>query len=75
MKILKRSSACIDDMLHFFKTAIRSLLEYACPVCHNILTIEQSDQIESIKKGALKIISGFIIIDYEQMRFCIICHL
>jgi len=34
-KLLKRSGACIDDMLHFFKTFIRSVLEYACPVWHN----------------------------------------
>ena len=56
-------------MLRFFKTVIRSLLEYACPVWHNSLTNEQSDRIESIQKRALKIICGFNIIDYEQMRF------
>ena len=55
-------------MLHFFITVIRSLLEYACPVWHNILTNEQSDQTESIQKCALKIICGSSIIDYEQLR-------
>ena len=50
-------------MLHFFKTVIRSILEYACPVWHNSLTIEQSDQIESIQKRALKIMSGLSTID------------
>ena len=69
LKLLKRSGACIDDMLHFFKTVIRSLLEYACPVWHNSLTNEQSDRIESIQKRALKIICGFNIIDYEQVFF------
>ena len=65
MELLKRSGACIDDMLHFFKTVIRSLLEYACPsVRHNSLTNEQSDQIESNQKRALKIICGSSIIDY-----------
>ena len=68
MKLLKRSGARIDDMLHFFKTVIRSLLEYACPVWHNSLTHEQSDQIESIQKRALKMICGSSIIDYEQLH-------
>ena len=66
MKLLKRSSASIDDMLYFFKTVIRSLLEYACPVWHNSLTNEESDQIESIQKRALNIICDSSIIDYEQ---------
>ena len=56
-------------MVHFFKTAIRSLLEYACPVWRNGLKNEQSDQIESIQKRALKIICDFNNIDYGQMRF------
>ena len=64
MKLLKRSGVCIDDMLHFFTTVIRSLLEYACPVWHNSLTKEQSDRIESIQKRALKIICGTSFIDY-----------
>ncbi len=69
MKILKRSGASIDDMLHFYKTVVRSLLEYACPVWHSSLTNEQSDQIESIQKRAFKIISGSNIFGYQQMCF------
>jgi hypothetical protein len=68
MKLLKRSGACIDGMLHFFKTVIRSLLEYACPVWHICLTIEQSDQIESIEKRALTFVCCFSTIDYEQLH-------
>jgi len=69
MKLLKRSGACIDDMLHFFKTIIRSVLEYARPVWHNSLTNEQSDQLESIQKRALKMICCSSFIDYEHMCF------
>jgi hypothetical protein len=72
LKLLKRSGACIDDMLHFFNTFIRYLLEYECPVGYNSLTNEQSDQIESIQKRALKIIRGFNIrrpIDNEPSFF------
>jgi len=56
-------------MLHFFKTVIRSVLEYTCPVWHNSLTNEQSDQFESVQKRALKIICGSSFIDYEHMCF------
>ena len=68
MKLLKRSGSWVDDMLHFFKTVIRFLLEHACPVWHTCLTHEQSDQTESVQKRALKIICGSSIIDYEQLR-------
>jgi len=53
----------------FFKTVIRSVLEYACKVWHNSLTNEQSDQLESIQKRALKIICGSSFKDYEHMYF------
>jgi hypothetical protein len=69
LKLLKRSGACIDDMLHFFKTVICSLLEYAGPVWHNSLTSEQSDRNESIQKRTQQIICGYNIIDYELARF------
>ena len=47
-------------MLHFYKTTIIPVLEYACacPAWHNILNIEQSYRIESIQKRAIKIIYG-----------------
>ena len=43
--------------------------ENLCLVWHSSLTNEKSDQIESIQKRALKILWGFSIIDYEQMRY------
>ena len=45
LKLLKRSGACIDDMLHFYNSVIRPVLEYACPVWHNSLTTDQSDRV------------------------------
>jgi hypothetical protein len=73
MKLFKRSDASSDDMLHFFKTVVRSLLKYACPVWHNSLTGEQSDLIGSIQKRAFKVVSGSSIIDYQQM--CLLYNL
>jgi hypothetical protein len=60
-------------MLRFFETVIRSSLEYACPVWHNSLTNEQRDRIQSIQKRTLKLLSGFNIIDYEQV--CLVYNL
>jgi hypothetical protein len=54
-------------MLHLFKTVVRSLLEYACPVWHNSLTDEQSDLIESIQKRAFNVKIGSSIIDYQLL--------
>jgi len=45
-----------DDLLCFYKSVIRPVAEYACPVWHSILTVEQSNRIESFQKHALKII-------------------
>jgi hypothetical protein len=50
LKHLKRSSAELEDLLLFYCTAIRSILEYACPAWHKSITSEQSDRIETIQK-------------------------
>jgi len=58
LKVLKRSSFSIGDLLGLYTSAVRPVLEYACPVWHNCLTNEQCQQIESIQRHALKIICG-----------------
>ena len=55
---LKRNGASVDDMVHFYQTVIRPVLEYACPAWHTSLTAEQHNKLESIQKRALKIIYG-----------------
>jgi len=35
LKILKRSLLSTDDLLYFYMSAVRPLLEYACPVWHS----------------------------------------
>jgi hypothetical protein len=73
LKLLKRARACTNDMLHFYKSVIRPVLEYACPVWHNSLTTEQSDHIENIQKRTFKLISGSNNNDYEQL--CILYNM
>ena len=43
-------------MVKFYKSTIRSAIEYASPVWHTGLTADQSDRIEAIQRRALKMI-------------------
>jgi hypothetical protein len=58
LKLLKRSSVSECDLLLFYFSVIRSVLEYACPAWHNSLTVAQTNHIETIQKRALCIIYG-----------------
>jgi len=55
---LKRNGAIVKDMVHFYETVIRSVLEYACtcPAWHPSLTVEQCSRIESIQRWSFKLI-------------------
>ena len=59
----KRSSVTLDDLLQYYKSVIRPVIEYACPVWQSGLTIEQRCRLESIQRRALHIMSGSL--DYE----------
>jgi hypothetical protein len=63
LKLLKRSSMTCDDLLQYYKSVIRPVLEYACPVWQSGLTVEQRGRLESIQWRALHLISGWL--DYE----------
>jgi len=58
LKQLKRAEIPQDDMLHFYFSIIRPVLEYAIAVWHTVLTEDLSDQLEAIQKRALRIIFG-----------------
>ena len=53
LKQLKRAGAPIRDLLHFYISVLRLVLEYACPVWHSNLTVAQSDALESVQKRAI----------------------
>jgi hypothetical protein len=63
LKLLKRSSLTFDDLLLYYKSIIRPVIEYACPVWQSGLTLDQRGRLESIQRRALHIISGSL--DYE----------
>ena len=71
LKQLKRSGMSCEDLLHFYITIIRPVLEYACPAWHTLLTVEQTKRLESIQKRVLYIIYGKV--DYYE--FCERCGL
>ena len=55
--LLRRSKVPPDDILKFYCTCMRPVLEYCAPVFHNSLPGYLSDEIERIQKRALSIIS------------------
>jgi len=50
LKQLKRSGDGPEDLLFFYVTAIRPVLEYACPVWHSSLTVAQTKALESFSR-------------------------
>jgi len=56
LKQLRRAEIPTRDLLHFYTTVVRPVLEYACPVWHSGLTVAQSDLLESMQKRAIRIV-------------------
>ena len=66
LKLLKRSSVSKDDLMHFYVSYIRPVLEYACAAWHSSLNIEQTKRIESIQRRAVLIITG----ESDYLNYC-----
>ena len=56
LKQLKRASVAPRELIRFYITCIRSILEYACPVFHRSLPEYLSNDLERLQKRALRII-------------------
>ena len=69
LKRLKRAGLSTVELLSFYCTVIRPVLEYACVVWHHGITRAQSDHLESLQKRALRIIFGEIVIG---MPYCFV---
>jgi len=59
LKQLRRAGVPPAQLLHFYMTVIRPVLEYAAPVWHHLLTKAHTDQIEAIQRRALRIAFSF----------------
>jgi len=64
LKHLKRAGAGTGDLLCFYNTIVRPVLEYASPVWHSSLTAAQSESLESLQKRAMRIIHPYL--DYSR---------
>ena len=54
--ILKRSGVQLGDLVRCYCTFVRLLLEYAAPVWHPGLTIQQSDVLEQVQRQVLRVL-------------------
>ena len=53
---LRRARVEVNELLIYYKSVIRSVVEYACPVWFTSITKGQADTLEHIQKRALGII-------------------
>lgn len=65
LRQLKRAKVPANDLLSFYTTCIRPVVEYASPVFHTALPQYLSDQLERLQKRALRII-GTNDLSYRQ---------
>ena len=65
LKILKHSGLPQNDLLCFYKSVIRSVVEYGCVVWHHNLTTAQSDRLEALQTRALRIILHPVTLPYN----------
>jgi len=56
IRYLVRAGVRESDTITVYTSIIRSMLEYACPVWHPGLSVEQSNEIERVQKRCLKLI-------------------
>jgi len=56
LKQLKRAGAGRDDLMCFYTSVIRPVLEYACPAWHSSLTAAQAKSLESMQRRAMRVI-------------------
>jgi hypothetical protein len=60
----------VDDLLQYYKSVIHPTVDYACQVWQSGLTVKQRDQMESMQRCALGLISKRH--DYELV--CALCN-
>ena len=59
LKQLRRAGVPPAQLLYFYTSVIRPVLEYAAPVWNHLLTKTQIDQIEAIQRRAVRIIYSY----------------
>ena len=65
LRRLKSYNIETEKLVDVYKKEVRSILEYAVPVWHSSITLNQSKQIERVQKQAFRIILGQDYVNYE----------
>ena len=68
LKLLKRFNLPIDDLVTIFSGFVRPIAEYAAPVWHSGLTVDENTALERIQKRACRIILGKRYTTYDEAR-------
>ena len=58
LKLLKRSGMTSQDLLLYYKTVIRPVMEYACLTWQSSINEGQIDELDAIQRRALNIINS-----------------
>jgi len=62
LKQLKRAGLSSNQLLHYYTSVIRPVLEYSAPVWHYALTKEQTHQLEKIQNAPFTSSSTFLVV-------------
>jgi len=65
---LKRAGLGSDELVQFYRTCIRPITEYACPVFHDGLPVYLSHELEVVQKRAMRIISPCFMYDEALVK-------
>jgi len=66
VKQLRKAGVSQDDLMFYYQSVVRPVLEYACPCWRLNLTKEQTKQLEDVQRRALQVIFGNI--PYDEVR-------
>ena len=70
---LKKLGASRNDLLDMYIKQVRCQLEYAAPVWHHAITLEEKQDLERVQKSALRIIFGS---EYETYDYALnLCNI
>ena len=65
---LKRAGLGPNELVQFYRTCIRPITEYSCPVFHDGLPVYLSHELEAVQKRAMHIIFPCLMYDEALVK-------
>ena len=65
---LKRAGLGLNELVQFYRTRIRPITEYACPLFHDGLPVCLSHELEAVQKRAMRIIFPSLMYDEALVK-------